>query len=142
MNDAASATELIDELHRLLPSAMPAHEVLGMRADRAAEDGMAGADYVYVQGRGDRLHAFVALEDPHAVDATIDALEQVPANWRWLVTAGASPGVWVAARDRGIGVIALEDQALDIVAKAMPNPGIFIREYKMLRSEWRKLSSW
>ena len=58
MNDAASATALIDELHRLLPGSMPAHEVLGMRADRAAESGMPGADYVYVQGRGDRLHAF------------------------------------------------------------------------------------
>ncbi len=58
---------LIKALHDGLPALLPAHELLGAMSAQFAEDerfaDRARGDYVFVQGRGDRIHLFLCVDD-------------------------------------------------------------------------------
>lgn len=138
---------LIGALHERLPDLLPAHAIHGvMTAEYADDDAFADrrrGDYVYVQGRGDRIHAFLCVSA--ADDPALYAFGECDANWRWLVAwdDDVSPPIEALAGERGFGLIAVpRDGELTKLRDAAPNPGIFIKKYPALRKHWRTLSSW
>lgn len=138
---------LIRSLQDELGGVLPAHETLGSMTAAYADDDRfadrARGDYVFVQGRGDRLHLFLCVDDP-ASAGPLETFQESDGNWRWIVTwdehesavqnriEGLPFGLLVAGRAGG----------LRKVSDAAPNPGIFIKAYPALRKEWRKLASW
>lgn len=139
---------LIGALHERLPELLPAHQVHGAMAAEFADepefDGRRRGDYVYVQGRGDRLHAFLCFDD-RLSDEVLQRFAGCDANWRWLVawSEDASASLQDDARRAGLGVIAAPRVGpLVKLLDATPNPGIFIKGYPALRRHWRTLASW
>ena len=88
-----------------------------------------GVDWLWIQGRQDRLHRI--LLDPSRAD------EDVRVNWRWIVTresnvdppAGHGRLLWTPP------------DALRIDLRAPPAPGIFLRDLPEPFRAWRALST-
>lgn len=139
--DAALAHALEAEIAHLLP----AHDSLCVRADAFPDEpgfaDRARGDYIYVQGRGDRLHALLVCVD--GVDASVlDAFAQCDANWRWIVAPASATALVRDAVARGCGVFVAEANTLAKQHDARPNPGTFIKAYPALRKRWRTIASW
>lgn len=135
-------------LHEHLPTLLPAHAVLGASVAEFADDDRFAdrrrGDYVYVQGRGDRLHAFLAVRDDTPEDV-IARFADADANWCWLVAweEDVTPALVERARSRALGVVsAHRDGRLERREDAPPRAGIFIKAYPALRARWRELSDW
>ncbi len=135
-----------------LPDALkPALEQLlvapsSLWADGSDEPGLigTGADLLYVQGRGDRLHALRLLDGVASLDG-LDGLGDVGANWIWLVRVRPNVALDVAAKAAervGAGLIDVDGGIARKVAQAPPRPGIFIGRWRELRSRWRQVSDW
>jgi hypothetical protein len=128
-------TPAIETLARLLPTTLPAHTVHG--SFEHAPD----CDYIYVQGRQDRLHTFWLLDNQRPDDAR-QAAASSPTNWFWLVTSDATPDAATIALAQTLkaGILSLQTNALSICRPSPPRPGIHIRSYDLLRREWKNLS--
>ncbi|MFT6398861.1 MAG: hypothetical protein ACJAYU_003623 [Bradymonadia bacterium] len=138
---------LIKALHDGLPTLLPAHEVLGAMTAQFADDerfaARARGDYAFVQGRGDRIHLFLCVDD--AGDLTqLEKFESADGNWLWLVAwQDDAPSLIDRAEAQGFGVVtASRDGSMEKLLDATPRPGIFIKAYPALRKEWRTLASW
>lgn len=127
-------TPAIENLARLLPVTLPAHTVHGTAANAGA------ADYLYIQGRQDRLHGFW-LHAEGAEDTASQAAE-VRCNWFWIVTEAAQPAASVLelAASLNAGVLMLQPTELTRVVNAPPRPGIHIKAHPELRAEWKQMS--
>jgi hypothetical protein len=127
-------TPAIENLARLLPVQLPAHTVHGTAEQAGA------ADYLYIQGRQDRLHGFWIFDDG-SVDEAASANE-TPCNWFWVVCPSASPpaAALALAEKLGAGVLLLGDTAMTKVVNAPPRPGIHMKRHPELRSEWKQMS--
>ncbi len=137
-------TASLAELEAMLPDLLPAHAVLGRGPD--IDPDVAGScDYLYVQGRIDRIHSFLLIEPGAEPDqAALGAFSETPSNWRWLVAPPTLVGKYdVVAEKYGCGLLSLvENVGLERVRHAPPNPGIFRKRYPNLRKAWKALSSW
>ncbi len=140
----------VASVHERLPELLPAHEFLGSPTTAYDDERFADrkrGDYVYVQGRGDRLHAFLCVDTlPDATDvALLDTFSQADANWRWLIVpnAASATAFTAEAARRGLGlIVAPVSGPLSKLSDASPNPGVFIKAYPVLRKAWRTLASW
>ena len=138
---------LIKALHIGLEGLLPAHETLGtMTAEYADDEQFAErkrGDYAYIQGRGDRIHLFLCVDDPTELDA-LDPFTNADGNWRWVVTwEEHEESLSSALSGSAVGlIVATRDGELRRSVDSPPQPGIFIKAYPELRREWRKLASW
>lgn len=138
---------LIKAVHDGLPTLLPAHEVLGAMSAQFADDerfsDRARGDYVFVQGRGDRIHLFLCVDDPSDL-SQLESFERADGNWLWLVAwRDDAHSLLTRAAESGFGVVsASRDGGMQKLLDAAPRPGIFIKSYPALRKEWRKLASW
>lgn len=139
--DAALARALEDQIATLLP----AHDSLCVRADAFPDEPAFGdrarGDFIYVQGRGDRLHALLICDDG-VDDAVLGRFAACDANWRWLVAASSATALIDVAASLGCGVFVFDGATLTKRNDARPNPGTFIKAYPALRKRWRTIASW
>lgn len=128
-------TPALENLARLLPAALPAHTVHGSFEHAPL------CDYIYVQGRQDRLHTFWLLDADRSRDGLNDASKSAT-NWFWLVVPGTAPdaGTIALAHSLRAGILCQQADALSIQLPSPPRPGIHIRSYDALRREWKNLS--
>lgn len=137
---------LIAALHDRVPALMPAHAAYGVATAQMSDEAASApgcGHYLYVQGRGDRIHAFLCVDELES--APLDGFSRCDANWRWLATWAEDVDAELldAARRHGLGVIGVpRTGALVRHVEAPPNPGIFIKRYPALRAHWRTLSDW
>ena len=138
---------LIKALNEGLPELLPAHETLGRMTAEFSDDERFAArkrgDYAFVQGRGDRIHLFLCLDDPGDSDA-LEQFAQADGNWLWIVAWDEHEDQLAAAIEgQPLGlVVATRGGVLRRAFDAPPQPGIFIKAYPALRTEWRTLASW
>lgn len=127
-------TPSIENLARLLPVTLPAHTVHGTAAHAG------DADYLYIQGRQDRLHGFWLYEAGKEEQAR--PASEVPCNWFWLVIETATPdkGVLDLAASTNAGILVLQATELTRALNAPPRPGIHMKRHPELRSEWKQMS--
>jgi hypothetical protein len=126
--------QLAAALEAGLPDLLPAHDVLG-------ETSQEGCDYLYIQGRRDRLHAFLCIDDE--LVARVESFNEVKANWLWLVIERGKDGWSEMARRYRLGVIGVEaDGRLVCLVEALPRPGIFAKQHRELVKQWRGIAGW
>lgn len=127
-------------LERAIPRVLSSATTLLVSGEEAG-DAAKGADFVFIQGRGDRLHGIVVFE--HDLESTLEGLTGAAVNWRWLIVG---PDATQAEMDRacesGVGVLVWDGLKLERARRPTPTPGIFIKRFPELRTQWRKLSSW
>ena len=136
---------LTDILDQRIEALLPAHETFITDPMDPVPEGC-GVDRVFVQGRGDRIHAFRCIGDDIPEQSALTPFGEFKANWRWLVV---SPGVLRANRDElerqaealELGIIVAREGGLEIHLKAPPQPGIFIKQYPSLRKRWRDFAN-
>ena len=128
-------TPALENLARLLPTTLPAHTVHGSFEHAPL------CDYIYVQGRQDRLHTFAFADGARSSDELAAAAASAT-NWFWLVTDAVTPdqATLDQAQTLRAGILCLQSNALTIFRPAPPRPGIHIRSYDALRREWKHLS--
>jgi hypothetical protein len=145
--DAASAERerMVSALRRGLEDYLPAPDVLG-----AVPDAPSGAacDYLYIQGRGDRLHGFLCVgsDAPLPAPDQLERFADTPANWLSIVVREEdyarrrTPIEQLAARYR-LGIVGIERTRLSTLRHPPPRPGIFLPRHRALRERWRRRSS-
>lgn len=114
-------------------------------ADSAVEPALeaSGAEALFVQGRGDRLHGVLAFQ--HARQLPPAPLRDLAVNWLWIVADGdeaASGSVHTLADALHAGVLRRSGSSLQRERPAPPRPGIFISRWPQLRARWRTISDW
>ena len=137
-------TAVVEALHAGLADLLPAQVVLGGQPDELQlGEAAPGVDYLYVQGRGDRIHAFAVYAPTDSDDAWLSAFVEVGANWLWLAAADGVELAATLAREKGLGLLRVDPSGtLQKLVHPAPRPGIFIKRYPALKKRWRTLSSW
>lgn len=137
----------LDSLPAALEHAYPAQKTLARATAvfEAPEFGdRARGDLIYVQGRGDRLHALLVIGEGDASDPALwERFGACDANWCWIVCERREASQLDAlATQHNLGLLIQEGARVEVARKAPPRPGIFIKKYKELRKEWRAISPW
>ena len=143
---SAEATALIDVMERTLATLLVAPESLFERVAHTADapSTRAAGDLLFIQGRGDRLHAILAC-GASELDQTVllDRFAEAGANWVWLaVEPDHAALATAAAGGRKLGVLTVTNERVEKALQAPPRPGIFIKAYLELRKRWRQIASW
>ena len=139
--------DTLSSLTQALERTYPAQTTLGCPTDAFEAEASAErqrGDLIYVQGRSDRLHALLLLQDGDVGDDALwTRFAPCEANWCWAVCEPNEERVALErAAAHNLGVLVIEGGGLRVARKAPPRPGIFIKSYKELRKEWRALSAW
>jgi hypothetical protein len=103
---------LLEQLERSLSDTLVAQSTLGRRADSFDEPGFAErkrGDLVFVQGRGDRLHAILCAGPAElSDDDLLGRFADVDVNWAWLAVAGEDvPAAIILGEQHRFGVLSV-----------------------------------
>ena len=151
-------SEMIEPIERMFEREYPNKYSLFTEVDKETDGGAGYVHLAYVQGSRKGLHV-VRMEESYSkclsdVHAGIHSLSNVEANYLWLALPlhefrdgedNLNDMLNQTCKDRGIGIIAVQQKGLGMSAKVLlepnKNPGDFLPMYGDLKERWRRANS-